>query len=145
MKQYKQNQKAYDNYALLMEEKNYELDKIQQKMSDDYPQRERQKQRKQRQMRWKHDLRQNMIDSLQKQVKVYQNKKEQERRINPEDYSFNFMSEVFKNKYPSYNKHQYYEELRQQAEEQRKKRKKQFYMSEQEYKLNKNQLNVIII
>lgn len=35
------------------------------------------------------------------------------------------------------------EELRQQAEEQRKKKKMQNFMSEEEYRLNMNQLNVI--
>ena len=63
------------------------------------------------------------MDSLEKQVKLYHNKKIDEKKVNPEDVSFGFIASVFQDKPSPYDKQKYYEDLRKQAEEQKLKKK----------------------
>ena len=51
---------------------------------------------------------------------------------------------MFEDRPPKYDQKKYYEDLKKQAEEQKLKKKQLEYMSEEEYKFNRNQLNVII-
>lgn len=83
-----------------------------------------------------------MKETLEQQVKIHNSRKNSEKQVNPEDYSFEFISNIYREHPPSYNKLQYEQELRKQAEEQQRRKKNLDYMSEEEYKLNANQLNV---
>lgn len=83
-----------------------------------------------------------MKETLDQQVKIYNYKKQSQKNTNPEDASFQFISDLYRAHPPAYDKNKYYEDLRKQAEEQRNRKKQANYMSDEEYKLNINQLNV---
>ena len=85
-----------------------------------------------------------MKETLDQQVRIYNYKKHSDRVVNPEEMSFQFISHLYREHPPSYNKHEYQQQLRKQAEEQRNRKKNLNYMSEEQYKLNMNQLNVNI-
>jgi hypothetical protein len=77
-------------------------------------------------------------------MEMLQRRKEEEHRMNPEQASYSFISNVFREKKPAYDKKEYSMFLDRQSEEQRMKRLSQRYMSEEEYRYNSNQLNVPI-
>ena len=83
-----------------------------------------------------------MKQTLNKQVENHQWKAEQERRSNPEEASYAVIGNLFREKPSPYNKKEYSEYLRRQAEEQSSRRMKDKFMSEEEYRINMNQLNV---
>lgn len=56
-----------------------------------------------------------MKDTLAQQVKIHDRKKMEEKMSNPEDSSFEFINEVFRDKPPTYNKSQYFSDLKVQA------------------------------
>lgn len=84
-----------------------------------------------------------MRDTLEMQLQLQNIKKTEESRINPEQANYSFISNVFTNKRPTFDKNEYSKILDRQVEEQRMNRLKQDkYMSEEEYRYNANQLNV---
>ena len=91
----------------------------------------------------KYRIKEEVKETLDQQVKQHNYKKFEDSKINPEHYSYGVIGNIFRERVASYDKAKYVEELRMQAEEQRRKKKLENYMSEEEYRLNMNQLNVI--
>ena len=91
----------------------------------------------------KHRIKEEVKETLDQQVKQHNYKKFEDSKINPEHYSYGVIGNIFRERAASYDKAKYVEELRMQAEEQKRKKKLENYMSEEEYRLNMNQLNVI--
>lgn len=85
-----------------------------------------------------------MKQTLDEQVKIYNYKKHSEKNVNPEDVSFGFIQNVFREHPPAYDKNKYYEELRMQAQEQKQRKRQANFMTDEEYRFNRNQLNVLI-
>lgn len=83
-----------------------------------------------------------MKETLDQQVKIQSYKRAEEHRVNPEENSFAVISNMFREKPSPYDKRQYSDYLRMQAQEHKRKQNEWNHMSEQEYRLNLNQLNV---
>lgn len=76
------------------------------------------------------------------QVVNHNHRLSEEKKIKPSDYSYSLLDNLFRERRSPYDKKQYYEYLRHQKDEKLEKKKKEGYMSEEEYKMNMNQLNV---
>lgn len=73
-----------------------------------------------------------MRDTLEQQLQLLHHRRQEESRVNPEQVNYSFISNIFQNKRPSFDKHEYSKILERQAEEQRLNRLKQDkYMSEE--------------
>ena len=83
-----------------------------------------------------------MKDTLEKQLQVIHQKKEEEHKFNPQQANYSFISGIFRDKKPTYDKKEYSMFLDRQSEEQKKNKLSQKYMNEEEYRYNSNQLNV---
>ena len=83
-----------------------------------------------------------MKDTLERQLEVLHKKREEEGKTNPEQANYSFISNIFRDKKPAYDKKQYSMFLDKQHEEQRMNKMSEKYMNEEEYRLNSNQLNV---
>lgn len=55
----------------------------------------------------KEELTINMKETLDQQVKIYNYKKYSDKQQNPEDSSFKFISDIYRDHPPAYDKHQY--------------------------------------
>ena len=85
-----------------------------------------------------------MKEVLDNQVIVNQRKKSEEKKMNPEENSYSVIGNVFRNRDSSFDKKKYYEFLTFQEKEQNRRKKNFNHMTDEEYKLNFNQLNVIL-
>jgi hypothetical protein len=83
-----------------------------------------------------------MKDTLEKQLELLNYKKNEETKANPEQASYSFIGNMFREKKAAFDKKEYAAFLAHQAEEQRNNKLQQRFMSEEEYRLNANQLNV---
>lgn len=86
-----------------------------------------------------------MKDTLQQQLEMLNYKRMQETKTNPEQISYSFIGNIFREKKAAFDQKEYASFLTRQAEEQRNSRIQQKFMSEEEYRLNANQLNVIYV
>ncbi len=82
-----------------------------------------------------------MKDTLEMQLQLLQHRRSEEKNSNPEQ-SYSFISGIFREKKAPFDKQQYCSFLEKQAQEQRLNKHQQHYMSEEEYRLNANQLTV---
>lgn len=82
---------------------------------------------------------------LSHQIREHSKKRGFENKVNPEEASYQFISNMFRPKQQTYNKEIYKQELLRQAEEQRLKKQMENHMSEEEYRINMNQLSVYFI
>lgn len=60
-----------------------------------------------------------MKDTLEKQLEHLNKKRQQERGINPEQHNYSFISGIFRDKKPAYDKRQYSMFLDKQSQEQK--------------------------
>lgn len=81
-------------------------------------------------------------DTLQRQIQLLHQKKKEQSLTNPEQNNYSFFNSIFRERKASVDKKEYNSYLQKQAEEQRLNKLQQHYMSEEEYRLNANQLNV---
>jgi hypothetical protein len=81
---------------------------------------------------------------LDYQVRELAKKRTIENKVNPEDASYSFIASMFRPKEQTFDKQLYKDELGRQAEEHRLRKLKQNHMSEEEYKINMNQLSVFL-
>ena len=81
---------------------------------------------------------------LDSQVQDHLKKKRVESLINPEDISYGFIASMFRDKEQRFDKDKYKMELLWQAEEHKKKKAMENHMSPEEYRLNLNQLSVLV-
>lgn len=84
-----------------------------------------------------------MKNTLDRQVEFHTYVNKEKNRFNPEENSYRALGGLFKDKPASYDKRAYSEYLKKQAEEQTNRKKKDQLMSEEEYLINMNQLNVL--
>jgi hypothetical protein len=84
-----------------------------------------------------------MKDTLEMQLQLLNHRRSEEKSSNPEQ-SYSFINGIFREKKAPFDKQQYSQFLEKQAQEQRLNRQQQHYMSEEEYRLNANQLTVIL-
>jgi hypothetical protein len=82
---------------------------------------------------------------LDHQVRELTKKRTIDSKVNPEELSYEFISNMFRPKEQTFNKELYKQELLKQAEEQRMRRQRENHMSEEEYRINMNQLSVLLI
>ena len=71
-----------------------------------------------------------MKETLERQVKQHNMKKLQEKKINPEENSYGIIGNVFRERKATYDKNVYMQELQVQAQIQRQKKKQENYMSD---------------
>lgn len=72
-----------------------------------------------------------MMHTLDTQLKVQNIRKHEEKQMNPEENSFRFIDNMFREKPAAYDKHKYSEELKNQAEQQKQRKKIHKYMSQE--------------
>ena len=143
-KRYGQNENVYNYFQRLDQEKAIKEKELDHLLVDEAAVKRREEEDRKNLMKQqqKNYLTNQMKQTLNKQVENHQWKSEQERRSNPADASYAVIGSLFREKPSPYNKKEYSEYLRKQAEEQSNRKMKEKFMSEEEYRINMNQLNV---
>jgi hypothetical protein len=143
-KKYEQNQVVFDYYRQLHQQKQRRTREIDQQFAEKEQHRQTQEEAAKRQQEAADKLKRTleMRDTLEQQVEIHNHRRQEEGRPNPEQATYAFISSIFRERKAPFDKKEYSLFLERQAEEQRLTRRQQHYMTEEEYRLNANQLHV---
>lgn len=83
-----------------------------------------------------------MKQTLHQQIERNTEQIKENSKTNPEDVAYHVINDIFKQKSIPIDKRAYSDYLKMQAEEHATRRKQERYMSDEEYRINMNQLNV---
>ena len=86
-----------------------------------------------------------MKEVLEEQMKIKDYQRYQEERVNPEELSYGTIGRMLSQKRHQHNKQEYFDDLKRQIQEKQKRKEAEKFMNEEEYKINLNQLNVVMI
>lgn len=143
-KKYEQNQAVFDYYRQLHQQKQRRNREIDEQLQEREQERKAQEDSRKREEEAaaKHKRTIEMRDTLEQQVEIHNHRKQEEGRPNPEQATYAFISNIFRERKAPFDKKEYSLFLERQAEQQRLSRRQQQFMSEEEYRLNANQLHV---
>jgi hypothetical protein len=132
-RQYFQNQKIYEYYSHLELDRQAKEKQLEQKMVDEVFERSQRAQTERTRLEEAKKLEEKgrVKEMLDHQVRELAKKRTLESKPNPEDASYEFISNMFRPKEQAFNKEAYKRELERQAEEQRQRRLKENHMSEE--------------
>jgi hypothetical protein len=144
VRKYEQNEGVYNYYRDLHNQKLRRDRELEHKFVDEAQLRKEADELKKKESDFLTKERKNleMKDTLEKQLQLLNCRRSEEKSGNPEQVTYSFINNMFREKKAPFDKREYSQFLDKQAEEQRLHKLQQHFMSEEEYKYNSNQLNV---